>query len=293
MTKTRAISYAIFGFERETPKNCYEFNGYMRGLMENVRVNRCIYPEWVTVINTDEPTYYSKYRPIFDWLLAKGHIELNIHASNTPLCLAMLWRLFPAFDKQDGDNWDKPKYTHVLCRDIDSVCTYREAQAVQQWITENKCIHCITDSISHNIPMMGGMIGVRPEYLSMRLHVSTWEEMINLGSGINYTNKGADQEFLGRFVYPKCADSATEHFVLGMVRNLPEENGRHYSIDPTIKIDVADRYKQTNDMAGHIGASGAYDTPLVKFLNEVDQYRDEYKEIEKQFPTLFFWSNNG
>lgn len=278
-----AISYSLFGYNKPTPQNCFEFQSYIRGLMVNVRFNRIIYPKWINIVNTDQKTYDSPYKPLFDWLQNKGLIKVNV-CKDAPLCLAMLWRLKPIFDFEHPA-WT---YTHVLCRDIDSICTYREAQAVAQWIQEDKTIHCITDSISHTIPMMGGMIGFRPHYITERLSVKKWTELVNLGT-FDWNRKGTDQDFLCKFVYPNCSDSATEHFVLGMRHNLKEGDGRHYSI-PDIEIDVDPLFKMTNDCAGHIGASGYYETPTVKFLCTVDPYKSEYREIESQFKQLFYWN---
>jgi len=279
----KAISYALFGYGRDRHKDSFDFNSYLRGLMVNVRVNRIVYPGWVNVVNMDNSTFESPFKPIFNWLDSKGLIKINI-CKDAPLCLAMLWRMKPVFDKDSKGDW---VYTHVLCRDVDSVCTYREAQAVQQWIQEDKTIHCITDSISHNIPMMGGMIGVRPHYITERLGVENWLQLVNLGS-FDWNRKGTDQDLLNKYVYPKCSDSATEHFVLGMRHNLKEEDGRHYSI-PDIEIDVDPVFKELNYVVGHIGAAGYYETQMVHFLRHVDPYRGEYAEIEKKFNNIFYW----
>lgn len=136
--------------------------------------------------------------------------------------------------------------------------------------------------------MMGGMIGFRPNYLTERLQVKNWGQLINLGT-FDWNRKGTDQDFLNKFVYPKCSDSATEHFVKGMRHNLPEGDGRHYSI-PDIEIDIDPLYKELNYVCGHIGSAGVYESQLVKFLKEVDPYRNEYKEIEKQFTNIFWWA---
>lgn len=291
----KCVAYSLFGYSRPTPPMSFEFSSYLRGMMINVRINRIIYPDWTTVIHTDRETYQSKYQPIFDWLLDKALIEIVICPSNEALCRAMLWRLKPAFEKE----WDEVaqgyrswKYTHVLCRDIDSICTYREAQAVTTWIKEKKSIHCITDSISHNVPMMGGMIGVDTAYFAERLSVDTWDKMMDLGGNIDYNRKGSDQDFLNRFIYPKFAkqgeSNVTEHFVLGMVRNLAEGDGRHYSIDD-IPMPIDARYKELNNCCGHVGSSGYYENVMVRFLNTMDPYVDQYADIEKKFPTLFFW----
>lgn len=279
-----AISYSLFGYGKEKHKDCFDFNSYLRGLMVNVRVNRIIYPKWDNILNIDKKSYESPYKPIYDWIESKGLVKINI-CKDAPLCMAMLWRLKPIFNQDSGDNWI---YTHIICRDIDAVGTYREAQAVAQWIQEDKTIHCITDSISHNIPMMGGMIGFRPHYFTERIECKSWQQLINLES-FEWTHKGSDQTFLNRVVYPKCSDSATEHFVKGMRHNLPESDGRHYSI-PDIQIDIDPIFKELDLVCGHIGSAGYYEAQMVKFLRELDPYRGEYKEIEKEFPTIFYWN---
>lgn len=278
----KGISYAVFGHGKKYD-NCFEHESYVRGLMVNVRFNRIVYPNWLNVLNIDTRSYIA-YKKLYDWLQNKGHILINICPDDEPLCKAMMFRMKTVFMYTHPD-WI---FTHVLCRDVDSICTYREAQAVQQWIDENKTAHCITDSISHNIPMMGGMVGFKPADLSSRMNVNSWEDLMKIGTDIQWSRKGADQDFLNRYVYPKVSESATEHFVLGMRHNLPEVDGRHYSI-PDYTIDVPEVFKVTNDCAGHVGSAGYYESPTVKFLNSMDPYCDEYAEIEREFPRLFYW----
>lgn len=283
----KAISYSLFGFGKERYPGCFDFNSYFRGSMINLRVNRVLYPGWINVFNLDSNTYNSPFKKVFDWYVEKGLAIVNICPDNEALTKAMLWRIKPVFFTNADKTW---QFTHVLCRDIDSVGTYREAQAVQQWIDEDKTIHCITDSVSHNIPLMGGMIGFRPSYLSSRLGVNSYDELIGRSEGIHYATKGADQTFLNRYVYPRCAESSTEHFVLGMPHNLAEGNGRHYSI-PDINIRVDEKFKFLNTVCGHIGSSGWYEPPMLKFLNEIDPYKQEYAEIEREFAHIFYWAN--
>lgn len=286
----KAIAYSIFGYDRILNNSWAEYETYIRGFFVNVRMNRVLYPNWQTVLNIDAQSY-SPHRKIYDWLQNKGFIVMNICPDDELLCRAMLWRMKTVFAYLHPE-WI---YSHVLCRDTDSVPTYREAQAVKQWIDENKAAHCITDSISHNIPMMGGMIGFKPADLSSRMGVNTWDDLMKLGAGMDFKIKGSDQTFLNKYVYEKVSESATEHFVLGMRHNLHEGDGRHYSIpdgkDGRIdyKIDVDPVYKCTNDCCGHIGSAGFYEPPTIRFLTQVDPYRDEYAQIERQFPKLFFW----
>lgn len=281
-----AISYSLFGWNRVTPENCFSIETYIRGFYVNMRINRVLYPNWITILNIDHETYNSPYKDLFDYLWSHGWIKVIKSPDNEMLCKAMLWRLKPVYSYTHPE-WD---YTHVLFRDTDSIGTYREAQAVTQWIEEDKTIHCITDSISHNIPFMGGMTGVRPGYFNERFGVNTWDELMQLAKGIDFNQKGSDQTFLNRYIYPRCADSSTENFVLGMVHNLPEGNGRHYSI-PDIEVPGVDvNHKSLNDCCGHCGSSGYYEPPMLKWLKNIDPNREEYREIESMYPRLFFWS---
>jgi hypothetical protein len=289
---SKAISYALFGYNRERYANSFDFHSYLRGMHINVRFNRILFPNWINVINIDEATYNSPYRKIFDWHQSKGFIKINLCPNNELLCKAMLWRLKTVFD-YTHPNWT---YTHVICRDLDSISTYREAQMVKQWIDEDKAIHCITDSISHTIPMMGGMVGFRPGYVNDIMKLTNrpdqaWDKLMELGKQIDYSRKGTDQDFMNQSIYPRCSHNATEHFIKGMRHDLVENNGRHYSIDDSIDIGVDPRFKETNLLAGHVGAAGFYEAPTMKFLYHDDPYRDEYKELETipEYAQVFYW----
>ena len=292
----KAISYALFGFDRGRVDNCFSFESYLRGFHISIRFNRILYPGWITVLNIDHATYNSPYKPIFDWHVAKGYCVLSFHDNNAALCAAMLWRVSTVFD-YDHPQW---RYTHVLCRDLDSIATYREAQMVQEWIKEDRAIHCITDSVSHTIPMMGGMVGFRPGYVNDLLKLSSnpswaFKELMKLGNGIDFTRKGSDQDFLNRVIHPKCAHNATEHYILGMRHDVLENNGRHYSINSEIKPEgVSDEMRdklEEKKLAGHVGAAGFYETPTMYFLYHHDPFKEEYKELEemKEFDKIFYW----
>ena len=120
---------------------------------------------------------------------------------------------------------------------------------------------------------------VSSRYLNERLKLNLepekiWDQLIKNGGEIDFTKKGADQDFLMRYIYPKVAtDSVTAHFVLGMRQTVTENNGMHYTI-PDIPIDVDPVHKHLNDCAGHIGAAGYYEPPMLKWLRHIDPNRD-------------------
>lgn len=283
----RAIAYALFGFDRPTPQNCFEFSSYLRGLHLNIRFNRILYPGYTTILMVDSVTLNSQYSDIIRWHESRGYLQVEECPNGEPLCRAMLWRLKPVFKMKSGVwAWD-----HVICRDLDSIATFREAQMVQEWVNEDKTIHCITDSVSHNIPMMGGMIGIRPAHLSSRTGIGTWDQLMSQSGNIDFSKKGTDQDFLNKVIYPKCAESSTEHFIKGMPHNLVENNGRHYVVNENLSIGVDERFKATNLLCGHVGAAGYYEAPTMKFLHNDDPYKGDYIDIEHrdQFRNIFYW----
>lgn len=292
--KKKAIVYALFGYGKERQKDSFDFNSYLRGLMINIRMNRLLFPGWEIVLQTDHSTYEA-YKSIFD----NVGIVVKIN-SEAPLCLGMLWRMKPIFE-QEGGVW---KYSHVICRDLDSPPTYREVQAVEYWIKRDKSVHAITDSVSHCLPMLGGMVGFRPDYFTE--HVSqSWDGMILLGMGMDFAHKGSDQTFLNKFIYPRFSqhgrDSITQHYFNGMPNTFlsdyrtctcPPPAGHTSHCINNVEVNLPYELAESNSVCGHIGAAGYYETAMFKFLRKYwDQFSDLI-EVEKQYPNVFYWVND-
>jgi hypothetical protein len=275
-----AISYSLFGYDRERADNCFDFNSYLRGLAINIRMARLIYPEWDIIVQTDKATYEA-----WKELFGAYPIKLEVHQDLVPLTLAMLWRLRPCFDNN---------YTHVLCRDLDSPLTYRERQAVEYWINRDKAAHAITDSVSHDVPMLGGMIGFRPQYFRDKVGVSTWGDLIRIRPNYLWNQKGSDQTFLRDIVYPKFAqqgtDSITQHYVLGMPNSFLSD---YHNKIQDLELPIPFELKESNDTCGHIGSAGAYNVALEKFLRK---YHDKFVDLhsaEESYKDIFYWRLNN
>lgn len=291
--KSKAIVYSLFGYGRGRRENCFNFDSYLRGLAISIRLNLLVYPEWVTVVELDVSTY-SAYRDYFNALVEKKLIEIEINEDNEPLCKAMLWRLKPIFWQGEHNGF---RFTHIICRDLDSPVSYKEAQAVQVWIEHDKCAHAITDSDSHSIPMMGGMVGFRPEYITTRMGMS-WDRMVD--KGIDYSIKGSDQDFLNRHIYPTVSqhgsDSITQHYFEGMPKtylsdfhtcSCPRGSGHRDDCSNNVKLAISEDLKITNDCSGHIGCAGWYEPSCFKVF---DKYRDKLKEVdevERKYNNIF------
>lgn len=277
----KAISYALFGFNKEQNANCFSFESYLRGLTINIRMNRLLFPEFEMVVHMDQSTY-DGFKDLFDAL----PIRIKI-MPDAPLCMAMLWRMNAIYDYEHPE-WT---YSHVICRDLDSPPTYRDAQAVQDWINSDTCAHAITDSVSHNIPLMGGMIGFRPAYFTQMV-APDWTSFISLDQSINFNVKGSDQTFLNKVVYQKVAtpgrESITQHYVLGHGNTFLSGYKNHI---PDIELEIDPELKESNSVCGHIGSAGAYSSAIEKFLNKHKDKFEDIRQAEKGHENIFYWLN--
>lgn len=294
MEQKKAISYSLFGYGKDKHRDCFDFPSYLRGLLINVRLNRILFPDWDVVLHVDHATYEA-YGSLLDKVVTKVHIH-----QEAPLCMAMLWRMATIYE-YEHPNWI---YSHVIMRDLDSPATYRDAQAVQHWIERDTAMHAITDSVSHNLHLLGGMIGARPEYFSSRV-AQSFEELVNLDRSIDYRNKGADQTFLNKVVYPMVADkgseSITQHYFNGMPQtflnnyytcNCPPATGHQEYCPLNIEVpNVSKDLAESNAVCGHIGAAGYYEGELFRFLRKYWDYFDDLIKAEKEYPQIFYWNN--
>lgn len=278
------ISEALFGYN-EIYSNSFDFKSYMRYLSPNLRMYKILYPSWKVHISLDEPTYNSPYKSFFDYHLDSGMIDITV-LPHGPLCKMMLYRMVPLFlNDENGIQ----KYDRVVCRDVDSLPTYRERQAVEYWMSSGRIAHGITDSVSHNISLMGGMIGFQTSYFRDSLHVYTFDKMLELATDIDLTHKGSDQCFLNRVILPLVANSMTEHYILGLPQSF---RGDCFNYIQDVSVgDIAPALRETNILVNHIGQAGFIMEPVLKFLKVHERKEDNeyFEEIEKRFSDVYYW----
>lgn len=278
----KAISLSLFGYNKEKHRDCFDFPSYLRGLLMHIRMNRLVYPGWEIVLNTDGPTFKA-YADLFAALPIKVHIN-----DPMPLTKAMLWRMKPVFDYNN--------YSHVICRDLDSPPTYREAQCVQEWINSDLAAHAITDSVSHGVPMLGGMIGFVTGYFPMRTGLQHWADMFKRNEGkYNWANKGEDQTFLNAEIYPKFADPGApaimQHYLLGMPNTfLP---GYRNAV-PDIEVENVPReMSESNDCCSHMGQAGWLLPQTFRLFRKYADRFEDLLEVEKGWPDVCYWVKDG
>lgn len=277
----KAISYSLFGRDGLRYENCFDFHSYLRGLYINIRLARLLLPEYNIVLNID-----NHVNERFGELFAKTGLTTYVHNFNS-LCKMMLWRMYPIFKEEDGV-W---KYSHVLCRDTDSPITYKEALCVNDWDKKDKCVHAITDSVSHTVPLMGGMIGFQVKGFTSRTGCTSFDDLFR-GVSIDFEVKGSDQDFLNRNIYPKFAkhgeDSVTQHYFLGMPNTFLSDF--HNTIEDKY-IGIPEEYKVLNcpHICGHIGSAGYYNDVLYRELRKFSDKFEDIKEAESMYPEIFSW----
>jgi hypothetical protein len=273
-----AISYSLFGYNQNF-ENCLSFKSYIRGLHINIRVAQVLYPGWDVCISIDETTALSAYSEYFKRLHADKKAVVDEYQP-APLCEMMLWRLRPLF---------QPKYNRVICRDTDSLLSYRERQAVAYWEQGTKMAHAITDSVSHNITLMGGMIGFKSGPFRDRTRATTFNQLMSLSTGHDFSKKGSDQDFLSRVVLPKVADSITEHFVLGHPQTFRGDCHNFIHDIDLNEIGVPEACKDLNGFGYHIGAAGFQTDHVVRWLQHWGKDNAYWAELEKQYSDIFYW----
>jgi len=275
-----AIAYSLFGYGQHGDQGL-GFKSYLRGLHLNIRVAQVLYPDWTVYVATDQSISWSPYANYIEWLILNKAIAVGSF-DTAELCRMMLYRLCPLF-LNDGN---KTMFDRVICRDTDSLLSYRERQAVAYWEQGPKMAHAITDSISHTITLMGGMCSFRSGPFRERMGVKTFDDLMALSQGIDYNNKGADQDFLNRYVLPKVHDSITEHFVLGHPQTF---RGDCHNFIHDIDLGLPEEFKELNGYGFHIGASGFQTDAVVNWLKKWGIDNEYWNDIEKQFPDVMYW----
>ena len=263
----KVISYSIFG----DPAS-FEFPFYMRGLYFNARMNKLIYPEWRTAVAV-EISVFEKYQSFFSALEQKFR-ALPFVMRPAPLCESMLWRMAPIFYYDTS---------HVICRDADAITTYKEAQAVQEWIDSGLGFHGITDNPAHTLPLMGGMCGFRVDHFKQTFpEYDTFEKLV---AGSDLKNHGSDQNLLMKKIYPKAKGNLLVHSFSGYNRTDEVKLVRQSANG--IVAGVSPKLWESNLTCRHIGSPGVVDFETLRFFKRFD--KTDYSDFEKEFKDICYW----
>jgi len=279
----KAISYSLFGYDGSYADKGFPFSTYLLGLSFNMKLAELLYPGWDICLMLERRTYESNLKPIFDYHIEFKKLKVRL-IDDGYLCWQMLKRMMPVFGGE---------YEAVVCRDLDSPLSYRERQAVEFWLQRGKAVHAITDSVSHNVAMMGGMVGFKPDQFTRLINCDTFEQMTALRTrALDYRKKGADQTFLNEDIFPIIEADIVQHYIEGMDKI---GRGELYVTIPKVKIPgvSGEAGFNINRTVEHIGQAGIN---YIRTLEVLDMYlsketKEYYDSIERQFPTIYYWHN--
>lgn len=272
----KLITYSLFGINNFNAKNIFEFRSYIRGFYWNCRMNNLIYPDWITHLEIDRETYLH-YQNLFDWLKENNNLSINIVEQDDARCKSMLWRMKPVFYEH---------VTHVMCRDSDSITTYREAQCTQLWLESCLAAHAINDNSAHG-GLMGGMVSFETAKFKALTGFQNWQEMVG---SVDYSQHGTDQDFLNRIILPKIQNSLYAHCLNGY--GIPLANTFKKEIQEIQLPQVEKKLWESDLTCRHIGSAGVVEMELLRFFERFDEYNWKYKAIEIHYKEIFYWQIN-
>jgi hypothetical protein len=246
----KVVSFSLFGY-----KNNY-FDNFLHPLIIQLKAYKVLYPNWKIFINLESIAYDdNNIKQIFDELKKLNFIDFELFETNV-LCRSMLWRLNPIGFAD-----------YTICRDFDSLPTYRERQSVEIWIKNGTIAHAINDEPAHTVPLMGGMIGFKKNAFDLKLVDDNY-------FNFDFTIKGEDQTFLEKIIYPKVQESITEHRIKGI--SLRHNNQYCYNYIEDINVDdvqLDDLQKiENNRLINYIGQCGWLETQNIHPYDNKERY---------------------
>lgn len=247
--KNKVLSFSIFDETHD-----WQFFFYLRGIFLNVCMAKIVYPDFQVHVII-ERSIWTKYKEIFWNLLGRYDIAIDIYDDEN-LCKNMLWRMSYIFH---------PEVEYLFCRDADSLVTFREAQAVGQFIESDMIVHGLHDNPAHSLPLLGGMCGFKCQPLKEKY--GSYKKMIQL-SPVKIDKRGTDQDFLNRVVYSDFQDKALLQY------DLPREK-----TNPLYLSDLCIAF---------IGAAGCNEFETLRYLRSKGTDL-EFGGVGKKFPNIFYW----
>ena len=192
----RVISYSYF----TTNKTSNE-RQYLQGIRKNLAAIKALYPGWRMRV------YMKDLDSVPKDILSDQTLDVCV-VDRTPMfgnfsgVLPTLWRFLPLVDEQ---------VEVALFRDVDSLISRREKEAVRQWLDSKHTFHVMRDHPSHNAPMMAGMWGCKVNQAKPDLK-AVFLELLHHPIAFGRTNAASgDQILLEKYFWPWAKSSMFQH----------------------------------------------------------------------------------
>jgi hypothetical protein len=272
----KKIAYSLFTPTDLPNSSGFVFAKYLLGVYFNARMNRLLYPEWQTVVYVDHRILerHCSYFKHMSQRLGLGLVCIGRNADR-PLWELVLSRIAPLFDKST---------THVICRDLDSITTYREALAVQEWLDSGMACHAMADNVAHRDPLMAGMCGF--DVAQVQQLVPEYDSFEKLIHGNELSWRGSDQLVLRLRLWPKCKKSALAHCFNDCVRS--DAAVVKTKVTRTSLQGVRSELWESNLVTGFIGQAGVNEMELLRFFQRHDD-DPRFYEFEDEHSDICYW----
>lgn len=177
------IAYSLFG---GLPRYC-------ETAILNLDLAKEIYPEWTCRFYVDD----SVPENIRNKLKEKGAQVIVVSPQQKELS-GLFWRFFVM---------DDPNVECFLIRDADSLVSYRERAAVDQWLNSGKWFHCMHDFYSHTELILAGMWGgFNGVFKNIEQHIRDY-----VTTGNYLAQRVMDQHYLRHCIWPTLQQSVLIH----------------------------------------------------------------------------------
>lgn len=183
---------------------------YLGGALQNVELAKHFYPGWICRFYIGKSTR----RDFVEKLKSFDNVEI-VEMEEDRNWTGMLWRFYAAAD---------PTVDVMLSRDCDSRIHKREVAAVNEWLSSDKDFHIMRDHPYHDVPILGGMWGVRNKLLA---NIENQSKNYEVGDFWQ-----TDQNFLRDVIFNEVVDHAIVHdeihrYVVDS-RPYPRESGQRH-----------------------------------------------------------------
>ena len=192
----KIISFSIYDIGQSRDND----RGFYKGIFVNYELAKIIYPDWIIRIYLpyNEPVECIKN------LIKMKDIEIILVDTN--MCLRAI-RFLPN---------DDPLVNVWISRDLDSIVTYREKAAVDDWLENyaDKELHIMTDNSQHYWTIAGGMFGVKNNKNNINNNIKNLSDfMLDFSENKSVNDYAIDCNIAEGFFYKN--DNYIQHYGTG------------------------------------------------------------------------------
>ena len=167
----------------------------MQGAKANVVLARQYYPGWECWFWVDETVPLE----FIELLSSQSDCRILYQDSLLTHFDRLMWRFF---------SMDEGGVEIMIVRDTDSRINSREANAVAEWIKSGANFHIMRDHPMHNVPICGGMWGVR-RTANVNFRELATQFLKNFRG--RSADIGIDQNFLAEMIWPTARENCVIH----------------------------------------------------------------------------------